>query len=138
MKRENSQMSIGTQTFLGKIVIGLLWIGVGVTDMFDILAMNIVHAALLAGTVVVLVVVMRTNLEEHDEMADYNYMKAKAKTRDVMHFVYCGAAIVSALVFGLLQKADIYWAQVISSLFFILMGIQDLITGIVFRCLEAE
>ena len=138
MKKEKSQMSIGAQTFLGKTVIGLLWIGVGITDMFDSLVMNIVHAVLLVGTIVVLVVVMRANREEDDEMSDYNYMKAKARTRDLMHFVYCGAAIVSALVFGLLQNVDIYWAQVISGMFFILMGVQDLITGIVFRRLEAE
>jgi len=138
MKREKSQMSIGTQTFLGKTVIGLLWIGVGITDMFNSLIMNIVHAVLLVGSIVVLVVVIRATREEDDEMSAYNYMKAKARTRDLMYFVYCGAAVTSALVFGLLQNADIYWAQVISGIFFILIGIQDLITGIVFRRLEAE
>lgn len=138
MKTEKKQMSIGSQTFLGKVVIGVLWLALGITDMFDGLIMNIVHAAVFVGTLAVLVVVIRANREEDDEMSDYNYMKAKAKTRDLMHFVYGGAAVVSALVFGLLQNVDIYWAQVISGLFFILMGIQDIITGIIFRRLEAE
>ena len=138
MKKEKTPMSISTQSFWSSIVIGILWIGVGITDMFDGLVVNIVHAVLLASTIIVMVAIMKAKREEDDEMSDYNYMKAKAKTRDLMHFVYCGSAIVSALVFGLLQNADIYWAQVISGLFFILMGIQDLITGIVFRRLEAE
>lgn len=138
MKKEKSQMSVGAQTFWSKTVAGLLWIGVGITDMFDGLVMNIIHILLLVGAIAVFVVLMRANREEDDEMSDYNYMKAKAKTRNLMHYVYCGGAILSALVFGLLQNADIYWAQVISGLFFILMGIQDLITGIVFRRLEAE
>ena len=138
MKRKKRQMSIGTQIFLGKTVIGSLWIGVGITDMFDSLVMNIVHAALLVGTIAVLVVMMKANLEKDDEMFDYNYMKAKARTRDLMHFIYCGAAVASALVVSLLQNADIHWAKVIAGMFFILIGVQDFITGIVFCRLEAE
>lgn len=138
MKKEKTPMSISTHSFWSSIVIGILWISAGITDMFEGIVMNIIHILLLIGGIVILVVVMRANREEDDEMSDYNYMKAKAKTRDLMHIVYCCAAIISALVFGLLQNADIYWAQVISGLFFILMGIQDLITGIVFRRLEAE
>lgn len=138
MKREKTPMSISTQSFWSSIVTGILWIGVGITDIFDSAVINIINALLLAGTLVVLIFFLRANREEDDEMSNYNHMKAKAKTRDLMHFVYCCAAIVSAVLFGLLRNADIYWPQVISGLFFILMGIQDLITGIVFRRLEAE
>lgn len=56
--------------------------------MFDGIVMNFGHALLLLAGVVVMVAVMKANREEDDEMSAYNYMKAKAKTRDLMHIVY--------------------------------------------------
>lgn len=138
MKQKNKAMSISIQSFWGRIVIGILWIGVGIVEMLDGLVVNIVQAVLLVGAVIILVAVTRADREKGDEMSDYNCTKAKAKTSDLMHFVFCGAAIVSALVFGLLKNADISWTRVIPSLFFILIGIQNLIMGVVFCRLEAE
>lgn len=138
MMKKGSLMSIGAQSFWGKVFVGGLWIAIGITNMFDGTVMSVIHTALLLVGVFDMVFLCRTKVEKTDEMADYNYMKAKAKTRDVMHYVYCVGAILTALVFGLLQKFDIVWPKVISSMFFVLMGIQDLTTGLIFRRLEAE
>ena len=138
MKKGNTKMSVSAQSFLGKIVLGLLWIGVGITNIFDDLAMIIIHALLLVSTIIVLVVLLRANCEKDDEMSDYNYMQAKAKTRDLMHCVYAGIAVIVPFAVYLLHNDNIFRTQTISALFFILMGVQDLITGIMFRRLEAE
>lgn len=138
MKQTSKQLSIAQQVFWGSIVVGILWIIIGITDMFNNTPAKIIHIILLLSTVAIVIFLMRANCEGQDEMSDYNYMKAKARTRDLMHYVFCGAAIVSALTFGLLKHAAIDWPQVIVGIIFILMGIQDLITGIVFRRLEAE
>ena len=135
MKRK---MSISTQSFLGSIVIGLLWIVVGIVRIFDNPFLEIIHIILLALVLTVMFIVIKANREEDDEMSHYNDLKAKAKTRDIMQFVYGGSAIISAVVFGLLQNQEISWVRIIISIFFILMGIQDIITGIVFHSLEAE
>lgn len=76
--------------------------------------------------------------EEDDEMSEYNYMKAKANTTRVMHYVFCVAMIASPLVYKLLQDVDVNWVRVVSRMFFALMGIQDITTGLIFRRLEAE
>jgi len=136
MKKE--PMPIGKQIFLSKIFVGCTWIGSGVFGMFDNLACNILHLLCLAAAVTVMVVLMRADLEEDDEMAEYNYTRANAKTTNVMHIVFCAGSVLSAIVVGLLKDANIPWYRVIPEMFFFLMGIQNIVTGIIFRKLEAE
>ena len=136
MKKE--PMSIGTQMFWGKIFVGCTWIGSGVFGIFDNLVCDILHIICLLSAIIVMVVLMRVDLEEDDEMAEYNYTKANAKTTRYMHIVYCVCSVLSAVVGGLLKDAGIPWHRVIPELFFLLMGIQNIITGVIFRKLEAE
>ena len=136
--KENKQISITNQIFWGRIAAGVSCIILSATRMFSGICSWIINILLLIVFAAALVFLKRVNLEEADEMAYYNDMKAKADTREIMHSVYCALAIVSTLVFGLLQNADIFWADVISAIFFLIMGIEDLVTGIIFRRLEAE
>ena len=136
MKKE--QMSIGKQMFWGKIFAGCSWLGSGVFGMFDNLLCHGLHMLSLSSAIVVMVMLMRADLEEDDEMSEYNYTKANAKTTRYMHIVFCVCSVLSAIVFGLLKDADIPWHRVIPETFFLLMGIQNIITGIIFRKLEAE
>ena len=92
----------------------------------------------MLSAIVVMVVLMRIDLEEDDEMAEYNYTKAKAQTTKYMHIVFCVCSVLSAIVVGVLKDAGIPWHRVIPEIFFLLMGIQNIITGIIFRKLEAE
>ena len=136
MKKE--PMSIGKQMFWGKIFVGCLWIGSGVSGMFGNLVCNILHLLCLVAAIMVAVVLMRIDLEEDDEMAQYNYTIARAKTTNVMHIVFCACSVLSAVVVVLLKNAAVAWYRVIPELFFLLMGIQNVVTGIIFRKLEAE
>ena len=83
-------------------------------------------------------VILRANREADDEMSEYNYTKARAISTTIMHIVYCVAAILSTLCFVLLEDADLSWGHIIARIFFIIMGIQDVVIGIVFHRLEAE
>ena len=135
---EKKPLSIGSQMFWGKIFIGCLWIAYAVIGLFDNLVCDILGAAALAGGVIILVILMRIDLEEDDEMSHHNYIQAKAKTTDVMHIVFCLCSIFSAVIVVLLKKLGIENNAWISNSFFLLMGIQNLVTGLVFRELEAE
>ena len=136
MKKE--PLSIGSQMFWGKIFIGCLWIAYAAIGLFDNLVCDILSAAALAGGVIILVILMRIDLEEDDEMSHHNYIQAKAKTTDVMHIVFCICSIFSAVIVVLLNKLGIENNAWISNSFFLLMGIQNLVTGLIFRKLEAE
>lgn len=123
------------------ILEGLMLIGVGITGMFDTRIFERIHYTLLIGTLVLVgVVVARYKSAKSDEMFEYNYMKAQAFTTQAMHYVFCALMILSVVIVGLLKKADVdvNWIHVIPEGFFVLMGIQKIITGIVLGRLEAE
>ena len=98
MKKE--PMSIGTQMFWGKIFVGCTWIGSGVFGIFDNLVCDILHIICLLSAIIVMVVLTRVDLEEDDEMAEYNYTKANAKTTRYMHIVFCVCSVLSAIGVG--------------------------------------
>ena len=139
MKKKERLIPVGTKIFWGQTVMGILWIGVGLTGMFDNLICDILKILFLIAAIVALGKVIRIGRigDDGDEMAEYNYIKAQAKAGGVLHMVLCIASIVFALWFGLVQNMDIS-LEIISLIFFVLMGIHNLLIGLFFRKLEAE
>lgn len=140
MEKEKAKMSVGAQVFWGKLIPGILWIGVGITGMFESILFAFLHMVLLIVVIVLAIILIRAKYEEQDEMSVYNLMKAKATTRDCMHIVFCVASFLAALGFGLLQTTGIEMSlpRIVARMFFVLMGMQDILTSIIFRKLEAE
>ena len=140
MKKKEELIPVGTKIFWGQTVMGILWIGVGLTGMFDNLICSILKLLFLMAAIVALVKVSRINRigDDGDEMAEYNYIKAQAKAGGVLYMVLCIVAIVFPLGFGLVQNMDISWTRIISYSFFIPVGIHNLLIGLFFRKLEAE
>ena len=137
MKKKESRIPVGARMFWGQTVMGILWIGVGLTSMFDNLICSILKLLFLMVAIVALVKVSRIN-RIGDEMAEYNYIKAQAKAGGALFMVLCIASIVFSLGFGLVENMDISWTRIISHIFFVLMGIYNLLVGRFFRKLEAE
>ena len=140
MKKNESRIPVGTKIFWGQTVMGILWISIGLIGMFDNLICNILKILFLMAASVVLVKVSRIGRigDDGDEMAEYNFIKAQAKAGGALHMVLCIASIVFALGFGLVQNMDISWTRIISLIFFVLLGIHNLLIGLFFRKLEAE
>ena len=140
MKKKERLVPVGTKIFWGQTVMGILWIGVGLTGMFDNLICNILKILFLIAAIVVLFKVIRIGKigDDGDEMSEYNYTKAQAKAGGALYMVLCIASIVSVLGFGLLQNMDIGWSRIIPLVFFVLMGIHNLLIGLFFRKFEAE
>ena len=140
MKKKEGLVPIGAKIFWGQTVMGILWIGVGLTGIFDNLICDILKILFLMAAIVVLVKVSRINRigDDSDEMAEYNYIKAQAKAGGALLMVLCIASIVFSLGFDLVENMDISWTRIISHIFFVLMGIYNLLVGRFFRKLEAE
>ena len=140
MKKKESRIPVGARMFWGQTVMGILWIGVGLTGMFDNLICSILNLLFLMAAIVVLVKGIRINRigDDGDEMAEYNFIKAQAKAGGALFMVLCIASIVFSLGFGLVENMDISWTRIISHIFFVLMGIYNLLVGRFFRKLEAE
>ena len=140
MKKKESRIPVGARMFWGQTVMGILWIGVGLTDMFDNLICSILKLLFLMAAIVVLVKGIRINRigDDGDEMAEYNFIKAQAKAGGALFMVLCIVSIVFSLGFGLVENMDISWTRIISLIFFVLLGIHNLLIGLFFRKLEAE
>ena len=140
MKKKEGLVPIGAKIFWGQTVMGILWIGVGLTGIFDNLICDILKILFLMAAIVALVKVNRINRigDDSDEMAEYNYIKAQAKAGGALLMVLCIASIVFSLGFGLVENMDISWTRIISHIYFVLMGIYNLLVGRFFRKLEAE
>ena len=140
MKKKESRIPVGARMFWGQTVMGILWIGVGLTSMFDNLICSILKLLFLMAAIVALVKVSRINRigDDGDEMAEYNFIKAQAKAGGALFMVLCIASIVFSLGFGLVENMDISWTRIISHILFVLMGIYNLLVGRFFRKLEAE
>ena len=140
MKKKEGRIPVGRKIFWGETVMGVLWIGVGSTGVFDNLICDILKILFLLAASVVLVKVAQIGRigDDGDEMAEYNYIKAQAKAGGALFMVLCIASIVFTIGFGLVENMDIRWPRIISQIFFVLMGIYNLLVGRFFRKLEAE
>ena len=140
MKKAERVVSIRTTVFWGETVAGVFWIGAGLTGMFDNIACNILNILFLLAAIVSLVMVFmiyRTG-DDSDEMAESNYLKAKANAGSMLHMVICSMALISTIFYDSMQGLDISWPKVLACLFFVLMGVHNLLIGLYFRKLEAE
>ena len=140
MKKEKIELSVGSQLFWGNLIPGIMWLGAGITGMFTSAFFQILHLILLVAVIILAVMLMRAKCEEQDEMAAYNLMKAKAKTRDIMHMTYCVASLAAAGGFGILMifGEEMSLPRIVARMFFVLMGVQDILTSVLFHKLEAE
>jgi len=138
MKIQENVLSIGKQIFLGKTIVGASWILAGVFGYIGGLLGDIFQAVFLLGAILPMLKLWRSKKEESDEMADDNYIQAKAKAGDLMHIVLCLATIAVPLISLIPDSESWNWPRVMAWSFFILIGIQNLITGFVFKRLEEE
>lgn len=140
MKKEEKVVPIGTTIFWGETIAGVFWIGAGLTGMFNNIVCHILNILFLLAGIISLVMVFkiyRTG-DDGDEMAEYNYLKAKASAGSMLHRIMCFMTIASTVCYALMQDLDISWPRVVSYLFFVLMGFHNLMIGLYFRKLEAE
>ena len=140
MKKNERLIPVGTKIFWGQTVMGILWTSIGLMDMFDNLICSILEMLFLMAAVVVSLKLSRIERigDDGDEMSEYNFIKAQAKAGGTLHMVLCIASIVLALGGGFVQNMDISWTRIISRIFFIFLGIHNLLIGLYFRKLEAE
>lgn len=138
MKLSNKEMSVGAQVFWGKIVWGILAIGISIVGCCTSLASKIFHYLLLMVVFAMVFVIRKVKLEEDDEMSTLNLIKAKAKSSDIMRNLYPSFAVLSAFAPLLLKNSNLSIYRILIYMFFFLLGIQDLLIGLFFRKLEAE
>ncbi len=131
-------LSISTKAFLGKIVLGFLMIAIAITNMFDGLIWDIVSILFLVVVAGILTALSKMKSEEDDEMSLFNYKEAKSKVSDIMHLLLLAIAVIVPIILSKIDTSDISLPIIVGSIFYSVVGIQNILTGIIFRKLEAE
>ena len=140
MKKDEKVFPISTTIFWSKTVIGIFWIGTGLTGMFDNLICNILNILFLLAAIASLTMTSKIYRagDDGDEMSETNYTQAKANAGNSLYMILCVTSITPAIGLDFIQELDFNWSRVVCYLPFILMGIYNLLTGLYFRQLEAE
>lgn len=140
MNKAKKVFPIGTSIFWNQTVTGIFWLGAGLFGMFDNPVCNILTTLFLLAGIAALAMAFKIDRigNDGDEMAEYNYTKAKANAGNTLYLLLCVASIISAVGFDLIQDLAINWPRFVSHLLFILIGVYNLLTGLFFRKLEAE
>ena len=94
------------------------------------------YTAVNTNGIIPMILLRRSKKEESDEMADENFIRAKALAGDLMHIVLCLATVAVPLMGFIPGSENWNWPRVMAWSFFILIGIQNLITGFAFKKLE--
>lgn len=131
-------LSIKEQMLLLKTVSGIAWIVAGVFGYFDNAVCTLIVAAAMIVAVFCLIRVMAAQKELSDEMSDQHYAMAQSDAMNKLHWILCIAAILLILADVIPLQLNLNWREVLISLFFIIIGLTNLLTGFTFKRLEEE
>lgn len=137
MKKARKSLSLPTKVFWERIVVGVLWLCIWCLGFFrHIPVIDGIHLILLFAVVGLQLVMLIFPGDPYDEMALDNLKTAKAKTLDILSILFLFFMGAWSVLDNHLPELA---AKLISlELIFLFMGIQGLISGLIFRKLEAS
>ncbi len=138
-------VNLEQKNFWGNIVGGTAILLAGLTGFFDRFEVVQILSVLFALIGLSLWVwQMKVKSDCVDEMAQYNFDKAKAQTLNIIMVIFAGGAITA----GILWDSEVSWFRwlmdrvevitVVESCVFLFLGLNSILTGMIFRKLEAE
>ena len=131
------KMSFAEQVWRLKVVSGAAWIFVGAFSCFDNPVCTVLHVLALLILPINIIYIALAKRENSDEMAEENLNMAKAKTLDIMQVLF-GVGGIAALLLCEVAEMDWDWSKMILAVVFVVVGVQNLVSGLIFRKLEAE
>lgn len=136
------RISLSTKIFWTQIVQGILGLLIAVTGLLrENWLLDTVHLILMLTVIGVMIVMSRVRSDDFDEMALANQQQAKAKTLDILIYIFLGISMTALvpplpeLLPGLLAKQELF--NLVMASVWLVIGLQSLISGLIFRKLEA-
>lgn len=139
-QRQTSSVRLAKKNFWGNIILGIVWLLAGVTGLVPPLKLLNIGLYILAS--VLAFWGMSVKGDTFDEMAEANYHQAKAKTLDYLCII---VMVVTLLLMLCNDGAPFRWVlervggfELVYSCALMVMGIREILVGMIFRKLEAE
>lgn len=138
MSKEKRVLSVTNQIKFMYTINGISWIATGILSFFDNIPCKALRCISLLVSVIVLGKVIFSEREMTDEMAERNLNDAKAKALSYLHIALGMIALLALIFTEFNLSMNISWGRIITGVFFLLIGIENLLTGVLFQRLEEE
>lgn len=128
-------LSVGKQIDLLYLYIGITWLLAGIFGLFQGIIPNLLKIFALLGCIIFLTILSRSKKEMDDEMSIRNLEKAKAKTQTNMHIITCCIICIIRIIdfIPTIPKISVDLQTILVPIFFIYLGIEGIIIGLLFR-----
>lgn len=126
------RISVRTENILGSIVSGILWMLLGACIIRKTVPTLIIGAIILAIIAGIYVLILFFNDRDGDEMSDYNLLKSKAKTFEVLLWAVMVLSIFCSVIQFFHIDFELDWQ---GSIMFII-GMMKFFSGIYFYRFE--
>ena len=131
------KISMKTQIFWRYTALGILCFLIAVLGMATSISVEI-PLILIGCAIFGAAVFSMVKGDVEDEMAKENLLKAKANTTTIMHRLLSAMGIVFLLAYALLREYDLNWVRIAAWSYYAVMGIQNVLVGLLFNKWEAE
>lgn len=136
--KEKKVMSVGNYMFGSKTVIGILWCLGAAMGCFEHIVCLAASCLFALAALMITLIPRRTKREKDDELSLQNFTEARAKASTVMTVVFLIGIAIGTLSCFYLDSLKLNWARILMQVFYLMLGIQELSVGIIFKKLEAE
>ena len=126
------RINVRTENILGSIVSGILWMLLGFCIIRKTIPSLIIGGVILAIIAGIYVVILFFNDRDGDEMSDYNLLKSKAKTFEVL----ISAVMVLSIVCSVFQFLHIEFELDWQGCMMFIIGMMRFFSGIYFYRFE--
>lgn len=136
--KEKKIMSVGNFMFWSKTVIGILWCLGAVMGCFEHIVCLAASCLFALAALMITLILRRTKREKDDELSLQNFTEARAKASTVMTVVFLIGIAIGTFSCFCLESLKLNWTRILMQVFYLMLGIQELSVGIIFKKLEAE
>lgn len=137
--KENKSLSVLNQMNMLYLYSGFAWIVGGVCMLFEGILPTILEIFAMLVIIITHIFVMKAKKEEQDELSIKNYDKARSHAMTYMH-IACFVIIIALQLIGTFLSDDlsIDVKGLLVPCFFLGIGIEYIITGLLFRKYERD
>jgi hypothetical protein len=129
---KNIKLTVRMENILGSIVSGILWMLLGFCIMRKTVPSLIIGFVLLLAIAIIYFLILFFNDKDGDEMSDYNLLKSKAKTFEVLLCAVMVLSLFSSAMYFLHIDFEVDWQ---GSMMFTI-GMMKFFSGIYFYRFE--
>ncbi len=138
--KEKKSLSVVEQMNMFYLYSGIAWIVSGIFGIFDGTIFTLIECIAFLTLIITYILTMHAKKENQDELSIKNYHKARSHALTYMHIIYMSLICILQLanMFFQTKSMTIEINKLLIPLFFISLGIEYIMIGLLFRKYEKD